>query len=340
MEFLKKIFNEELNSNGEIDIAGYTFQRDEVLNTMDGEAYKQAFLDWKEERKNNLLAKADEILSKYSNASRFRTLQNKFKESKILPFVGAGLSIPSAYTGWTSFLYRLRADSNVTIEQLQTLISQGEYEKAAQNIYENMPANSFNEAVLNEYHNENEIVGTVQYLPHIFKSSVITTNFDNVIKRIYDDANKSFSETILGADSEELGRLLNGEDKLLIKLHGKANSGKKRILTEAEYNTYYSDSNVLKDSIITICSNSLLFLGCSLSTDRTIKTMVELYNEIGENAVSHYAFLALKDDSERLVKRDELAKANIHPIWYDGNDIHDECIEALLVKLVDGIIEL
>ena len=82
MEFLKKIFNEELNSNGEIDIAGYTFQRDEVLNTMDGEAYKQAFLDWKEERKNNLLAKADEILSKYSNASRFRTLQNKFKESK------------------------------------------------------------------------------------------------------------------------------------------------------------------------------------------------------------------------------------------------------------------
>lgn len=340
MEFLKKIFNEELNSNGEIDIAGYIFQRDEVLNTMDGEAYKQAFLDWKEERKNNLLTKADEILSKYNNASKFRVLKNKFKENKILPFVGAGLSISSGYEGWTSFLYQLRADTSISKLDLDLLISRGEYEKAAQVLFENMPSNSFNEAISNEYHYNHEIVGTVQYLPYIFQASVVTTNFDNVIKRIYDAANKPFSETILGGDGEELRRLLNSEDKLLIKLHGKANSGRKRILTESEYNAFYEDSNILKDCIKTICSNSLLFLGCSLSIDRTIKTMVELYTELRENSVPHYAFLALKDEDKRLAKRDELALANIHPIWYDGNDIHDECIEALLVKLVDGIIEL
>jgi len=177
-----------------------------------------------------------------------------------------------------------------------------------------------------------------QYLPYIFSTSVITTNFDNVLKRCYDNSIKPFSEVILGADSEELARLISSEDKLLIKLHGKANSNIKRILTEDEYNKHYEDSSILKKSIETICSNSLLFLGCSLSTDRTIKTMIEIAQ--GGSTVPHYAFIGLNNEAERLDRRDELAKANIHPIWYDANDDHDECIESLLLKLANGILEL
>ncbi len=340
MEFLKKIFNSELNEKGHIEIAGYTFQRDEVLNTMDSEAYKQAFIDWKEARKTNLISKADEILSPYNNLNRFKALQNKFKENKTLPFIGAGMSMPSNYAGWTSFLYQLRADTTITESELDNLINNGEYEKAAQILLNDMPQNSFDEAISNEYHLDNDIFGAVQYLPYIFTTSVITTNFDNVLKRCYDDSSKPFSEVILGADAEELLRLISSEDKLLVKLHGKANSSIKRILTEDEYNKHYGDSTILKKSIETICSNSLLFLGCSLSTDRTIKTMIKIVTEQGRSAVPHYAFIGLNDKAERLYRRDELAKANIHPIWYDANDNHDECIEALLLKLADGILEL
>ncbi len=340
MEFLKKVFNNELNVRGHIEIAGYTFQRDEVLNTMDSEAYKQAFIDWKQERKINLISKADEILKPYNNLNKFKALQNKFRESKTIPFIGAGMSMSSNYAGWTSFLYQLRADTRITEEELDSLINNGEYEKAAQILLNDMPQNSFDEAISNEYHFNNDILGAVQYLPYIFSTSVITTNFDNVLKRCYDDSSKPFSEVLLGADTEELARLISSDDKLLIKLHGKANSSIKRILTEDEYNKHYEDSSILKKSIETICSNSLLFLGCSLSTDRTIKTMIEIVTEQGGSVVPHYAFIGLIDESERLDRRDELAKANIHPIWYDANDDHDECIEALLLKLVDGVIDV
>ncbi|HHF3668001.1 TPA: hypothetical protein ACPOHF_001067 [Haemophilus influenzae] len=36
----------------------------------------------------------------------------------------------------------------------------------------------------------------------------------------------------------------------------------------------------------------------------------------------------------RINKKEELAKSNIFPIWYDGD--HDESIEALLELLNDG----
>lgn len=341
MEFLKKIFNDELNSNGEIDIAGYTFQRDEVLNTMDGEAYKQAFLDWKEERKSSLLAKADEILSKNSNKDRFDTLKNIHRQGNVIPFVGAGMSILSGYSGWTSFLYKLREETYITEEELNTLISNGEYEEAAQKLFDNMPSNGFNEEIENEYANCKDIFGCVQYLPYIFKEKVITTNFDCVLERCYENADKSFKKIMIGKDAEEIARIMTIQNSLLVKLHGEADSATKRVLTQNEYDSFYTASNTLKSCIETITYNSLLFLGCSLSADRTIKTMIEIAESKGHDSIPrHYAFLALASTDDRVARKNELAKANIFPIWYDADEDHDECIEALLVKLVDGIEEL
>lgn len=352
MEFLRSKFHDELNEEGIIKISGAKFYRDEILKTMEEETYHQAFLDWKEKKINDCIEKADEILKNFNTERRFKALKQRFENKKILPFIGAGMSMPSGYSGWTSFLYQLMEESSITEAQLNELIDDGKYEEAAQLLYDNMPTNSFNDELENEYHLDNDIEGAVQYLPSLFKSSIITTNFDNLLKRCYDEAGCSFNETLYGADSEELSRLISQEENLLIKLHGKANTERKRILTKNEYDQFYSNEEVLKNAIEILCSNSLLFLGCSLTVDRTIKTMIEIAEKKGlENIPKHYTIIGLKyeeDMSEeefqeiKLKKRDELAKANIHPIWYKfiSQYEHDECIEALLVKLADGIVEL
>jgi len=337
MKYLEYKFNEYLNSEGEVEIAGSTFDRNEILYKMDTDVYKQAFLTWKEERKEILLSKADLILEAYDTQSRFTRLSSIYAKGQIIPFVGAGMSMPSGYSGWTSYLKKLRKETVVSESDLQALLDSGQYEQAAQVLFENMPSNAFNEALDNEFHQDKEIYGAVQYLPKLFTDSVITTNFDNVLKRCYDNANCSFSDVILGVDSEEVSRLIVTDSKLLLKLHGKANTAKKRVLTEAEYNEHYSDSDVLKKSIEAITSSTLLFLGCSLGVDRTIKTMIQIAEDKGlDNIPRHYALIGLYDEKDKLTKRDELAKANIHPIWYDGNDDHDECIESLLLKLSEG----
>ena len=339
MEFLKKIFNEELNEGGIVTIIGSNFERHSILQKMEEETYDLAFQEWKAFRKQQMLEKADEILAQYKNQARFTTLKNIYTQGNIIPFVGAGMSILSGYSGWTSFLYKLREETYISEEELDTLISNGEYEEAAQKLFDNMPSNGFNEEIENEYANCKDIFGCVQYLPYIFKEKIITTNFDCVLERCYENAEQKFNKIIMGKDTEDIARIMTRENSLLVKLHGEADSATKRVLTKTEYDNFYTTSNTLKSCIETITYNSLLFLGCSLSTDRTIKTMIEIAETKGHNNIPrHYAFLALSSDDDRVARKNELAKANIFPIWYDADEDHDECIEALLVKLVDGII--
>jgi hypothetical protein len=79
---------------------------------------------------------------------------------------------------------------------------------------------------------------------------------------------------------------------------------------------------------------SILFLGCGLCADRTIKTMKASVTKFGpENLPRHYAFLELKAADDRVARKKFLAGANIFPIWYEEGD-HDEALEALFLKLL------
>lgn len=340
MKFLEKLFNDELNESGEIEIYGSIFYRDDIFKKMEEETYYIAFNEWKEDRKKTLLEKADEILSKYNNNGRFETLKNIYRQGNMIPFIGAGMSMSSGYAGWTRFLYQLREETRVSEDSLNTLISQGKYEEAAQALFDDMPSNAFNETLENEYSVDKEIAGCIQYLPYIFDNQVITTNFDCLLERCYTNKETSFKKIITGVDSQEIARLRVRENLLLIKLHGEADSATKRVLIKEEYDRHYTGSNTLQNCIFSISQQSLLFLGCSLGVDRTIQALIDIADERGhDNIPRHYAFLPLTDGDDRLARRDKLAESNIFPIWYDGDDDHDTCIEALLLKLSEGVVD-
>jgi hypothetical protein len=346
MEFLKEQFESELiaevDDKGQVLIGGAEFTPTEILQELDDQSYLSCFDDWLVDQKQKRGSKADEILNQYGNRDRFNRLKEAFDRSAVVPFVGAGLSQASGYPGWTSFLEKLRGETRITLAQLKAMLDGGLYEEAAQALADDMPAGSFNEELENVYCAEREMKGPVQFLPHVFKGPVITTNFDNILKQCFDRASP-FSETLIGGDSAEIKRYLGRNEHVLVKLHGKANSGKNRILTKREYDSYYDKNNSLPDAIKNIASNQLLFIGCSLGVDRTIKVLIEIAQTQGhDNAVRHYAFLPLFDEAERLDRRDALAEANIFPIWYpveviDGQvvneEIHDESIAALLEAL-------
>ena len=337
MEYLKQLFHDDLNSNGPIEIAGYNFYPDDILQKLDEDGYKEAFTLWIEDRKNEMLNKADEILKLYDNAVRFRRLQETYRKGIIIPFVGAGLSFSSGYPGWTKFLYTLLPDTRVTERDLDTLILNGQYEEAAQILFDDMPNGIFLEAIENNFGCSHSLVGPVQRLPYLFKHSLITTNFDDVIKRCYDNASKSFNEVLLGAQAQELERKLYEGNHVLIKLHGDSSSSQNRVLTKEEYDRHYQGQNTLERVIEVSCTRPLLFIGCSLTVDRTLNAMKKLVEKRGSDNVSrHFAFVSLGKNEDRLARRDQLSESNIFPIWYPDDEDHDECIEALLTKLEEG----
>jgi hypothetical protein len=340
IDFLKGKFDDELVAeidpkNGEVKVAGYPFTPYVILKG-DSDIYDAAFSDWLEQRKERLLIKADEIIGLYRNEGRFNQLREAYRRGAVVPFLGAGMSIPSGYPGWTEFLRQLRYETRISEKSLNDLLIQGKFEEAAQLLADNMPAGSFDEAIENTFGHDRNLAGPIHLFPSYFNTSIITTNLDNVIKRCYEAAELPFSETLLGAQACELPRYLGQGSRVLVKLHGKANSACSRILTYSEYQKHYGGQPSLRNVIEAICTKTLLFVGCSLSVDRTILALTQHLEEKGRDvAIRHYAFLSIGEYEDRLARRDDLVKANIFPLWYPAEEDHDECIEAFIYKLVE-----
>jgi hypothetical protein len=341
MDYLKSTFFEALSqeqnsfvANGRIYVRTHHWAPEDVLQTMlTKEAFAGAFDDWVAERKEDLIAQSDDILQQFSTEDRFKALTEAYKQDAVVPFVGAGLSMPSKYPGWSAFLRTQRRDTGISETLLEELLMTGQYEEAAEVLANNLGA-GFNEAVYNAFGISREIFGCVQYLPYVFNTSVVTTNFDDVLKRCYENAGTAFTETISGGRVTELPRIISAGTKVLVKLHGTATSGSARILTKSEYDSHYVTRNDLKRSIKAVCNRTLLFIGCSLSVDRTLGVMKEIVSEEGhDNTTRHYAFIEDPGSSvARNERRVQLLACNIYPIWYPSGD-HDASVEAFLAKL-------
>ncbi len=345
MKYLQGKFKGELSDdsnlwveNGFIHIRSRYWSASDILDLAcksdgENEVFDELFAEWLQERTENKIAEADDILNKFDQKDRFLRLTEAHKAGSVMSFVGAGLSMPSGYPGWSNFLRAQRRQTLIPESQLEELINHGKFEEAAQLIADAQGI-AFNEAVDSAFGCSRDLSGAVELLPYVFSGCVATTNFDNVLVRSYTNAEKSFSEKLSGCESDEIRRKLLTE-KFLLMLHGTAMSGRNRILTKLEYDAHYRDGNTLKKTIETLCnSKNLLFLGCSLTVDRTLSSIKEFVNETGyDHLPKHYAFLAEPESEEKRIQRqNELANCHIYPLWYP-QDAHDESIEALLIKL-------
>lgn len=348
MKWLETRFKEDLSneenltvSNGQVVIRSRSWTASELVDLVgrpdeSGKnlLFDELFDDWLAEYKERQIELADEILRRFELEDRFRRLCEAHRAHTVMPFVGAGLSMPSGYPGWTHFLRKQRRQTAIAEADLEALLSQGEYEQAAQQIADAQGV-AFNEAVDSTFGCTRDLCGPIEMLPYVFPDSIVTTNFDNSLDRTYQNAEKPFTEKLTGADSNEIRRMMRAEGRILLMLHGKATSGRGRILTQAEYDRHYADGVTLTSTIHALCdSRNLLFLGCSLTVDRTLSAIKIRVQEVShENLPKHYAFLQEPPTEElRLQRQRELADCHIYPIWYPA-DTHDESIEALLVKL-------
>ena len=103
------------------------------------------------------------------------------------------------------------------------------------------------------------------------------------------------------------------------------------MLFSHEYEEAYALKSFLREEITLLYKqNSLLFLGCSLGPDRTVRLLREVASG-DTNMPRHYAFLRKPDnDADRIARENFLAEGSIFPIWYDYDLQHDEAIMALL----------
>jgi hypothetical protein len=278
------------------------------------------------------------------NLARFEELKRACQRGFVIPFVGAGMSKSAGCPEWKEYLLGLCDDAALDPDAMRDRLENiGDYEGVMNDLVQVLGVNRFNLDFERDFKTPDEITGAVTILPKLFDNSAITTNFDRVLEKVYENDAKAFVEKVTGRGrANAFFRAIPAGDRYLLKLHGNLDNAAERVLNKAEYDTAYgNDGNIHFDYPLPkllkrlFSSYSFLFLGCSLSADRTIQTFMRVAQLEGQdNLPHHYAILASPADSDKKRTIDQrLADAHITPLWYpEGEHNHVEEILQLLLE--------
>jgi hypothetical protein len=269
-----------------------------------------------------------EAVIAYNQANIDRLQEQLTRPGKVIPFVGAGLSVDYDFKGWWDFLMHLAGQFGVT-RQVEQLLSNNQYEEAAQFLMDKMKPHAFHTAIEDGYGPKKlknfQPTASSRALVKLTAGPVITTNYDAVIEKTFELAGQRFHKLAIGAQVSAAAKAIESHRNILFKLHGDAEENTNRILTLEEYRQHYGDIDIggfdkdlpLPKVLSRLMSATpLFFLGCSLQVDRTMKVLAEITQAL--NHGGHYAIVPLpKDPNDLPARRSELSELHIHPIWFD-----------------------
>jgi hypothetical protein len=278
-----------------------------------------------------------------NNLQVFDELKRSCRRGFVIPFVGAGMSKSAGLPDWKEYLLGLGDDAGLARDVIRTRLEvQGDYEGVMNDIIERLTLNRFERDFERSFGIPEAIEGPVALLPRLFDSSAITTNFDRVLEKVYENEAKAFEEKVSGRGrANAFFRAIPAGQRYLLKLHGNIDNAAERVLNRDEYAAAYGNEGDVNMAFPLpkllrrlFTSYSFLFLGCSLSADRTIQTFMRVAGEEGPDSLPHhYALLPSPTDGDTRQTLDRrLADAHITPLWYPDGE-HDHVAEILELLL-------
>lgn len=261
-----------------------------------------------------------------SDVNLKRLISDANQTSGIVPFVGAGLSVPFKCPGWREFLCECASNIRTAKQkEVQAFIENNHFEDAAEVLvqsnretFEDAIERSFSDHVLEQQPTEFPVV---KLLPRIAHGPVITTNFDRILEETFRTAGDAFDDCVSGADQEKMTSVLRYRKRYLLKIHGDWEDRSHRILTKTEYDEHYGHVSIdfnkpLPHMLQHIMSGrTLLFLGCSLKSDRCLTILGSILERLPHSR--HFAIVEASVEGNMLQDRcDYLLKHGIVPIWY------------------------
>lgn len=181
-------------------------------------------------------------------------------------------------------------------------------------------------------------------LAKLTNGSIVTTNYDQIIERTFEFLGVPIVP-IIGAPRSATKGLLEGDAKILLKIHGHATEITGRILTEQDYDQHYGkvagqgyDPELpLPRALSEIMrSTPLLFLGCSLANDRTMLVLGAIAKTYPDRR--HFAIVEKPKESAELIKRRrQLRSLHIIPIWYQVENKDHRLLRELLLHLTSDL---
>ena len=264
----------------------------------------------------------------------------------VVPFIGAGMSAPCGVRPWTLFLSDAAKLAGKT-RAIDERVAAGRYEEAAEILVLALTPSGFQDLIESYFGDRvldgKDLTGAITLIPRLSSGPVITTNFDRVLERVFQHEGCPFETVVWHSKLNLAVRALERNGTVLLKLHGDWEDPDHRVLTLSEYKQNYGDAEAainfdlpLPQLFKLLAVRPLLFLGCNLNEDRTLKILKRVAADVKTSR--HYAVVQKPKGAAKFRARMQfLATHNIRPIWYPEGEHHR--IERLLEYLSEQIPE-
>lgn len=289
------------------------------------------------------------------NERAFQGIQEQLAKNNLIPLFGAGFT-GDVYSVWPSLLRKIAEPFPNCQTQLESQLNAGQFEEAASTLCEEMDEFEFQEELYQTFGPHTvpdameKLTPARKAIPRIFNGPMMTTNVDLCLEEIYGHR----LEVLCPHTKYHLpqaDRALQTAAPILFKLHGSVSDREHMVFTKEAYDTVYPCSQQptpLSKTLSSIFrSRPVLFLGCSLGTDRVVQVLnafcehrtyfalVELPKETENKANPWEPLLVNADGAENEVyrqRRQFMSKHHIQCIWYPCGqyDALDWFLQALL----------
>jgi hypothetical protein len=134
----------------------------------------------------------DSLADKPHNRVAARGLISAIKETGIVLFIGAGLSVPFGFPAWKQFLRKSGKHAGVPIEGY---LEAGRFEEAAEALITAKGRPWLDHEVSRVFGRKPSpprTASALPLLPRLANGPIVTTNFDRVLEHVFDSAKKRF----------------------------------------------------------------------------------------------------------------------------------------------------
>lgn len=287
-----------------------------------------------EECTHLLLEKYIESFSNYG--------MNLLKEQKhfIIPFYGAGLSMPLGFPSWGKMLADLEVHLDESMRPTyKTYIEDGAYLKALEHLKYHSMLNK-EDAIAHEITKNFKKIKTKDpftspnnYLDLVKLASefYVTTNYDNVLTSLIAKLHELPLPYTSLNDLTDVSTLLREKEHRVVHLHGNIQKPETMIVTEERYKKLYEDDAILKKLSPIMASRSFLFLGFSFQDDFFKDLFQKIINDIGGTHFIILPNITLKEAQAYSNQNLQVLAVNVET---DENGYYDDADYAQAIRSV------
>lgn len=254
-------------------------------------------------------------------------------------FAGAGLSIPAGYVNWKGLLKDIAEELGLQIDKEDDLIALAQY-----HVNKTEGRGGINQKLIDEFSKSAQLTINHQLLAQLPIQYYWTTNYDTLIERALDAANKSVDAKLA---PENLSLSKPRRDAVVYKMHGDISQPHKAVLTKDDYENYNAVRQLFTTALQgDLVSKTFLFIGFSFDDPNLGYILSRIRVLLGENQRPHYCFFRQPQEADYTSKGhspEDAAKQCAYDrlkLDYRVRDLKRYAIQALVIDEYNEITQV